>query len=131
MLATVLQRIDGGNGNSWAFYIVAVWTTVELHVGFWVACFPALVPLLRMLFSRMGLSYDSSTQVDSSVDNHGWSGIKKGHAVEKNGFPSPIVREDVSLTDPTLSFPGNLDSNEATKARSDTHSDRKVERSAV
>lgn len=33
---------------------LSAWTDAEVHVGFWVACVPALLPLIRSLSYKMG-----------------------------------------------------------------------------
>lgn len=40
---------------------VALWTDIEEHVGFWVACFPSLQPLVRILLTKVGLSTGSAS----------------------------------------------------------------------
>lgn len=47
---------------------VSIWTDLEVHVGLWVSCFPALQPLLRLIARQLG--FNSSKKSTSALANH-------------------------------------------------------------
>lgn len=63
---------------------IAFWTDLEGHVGLWVACFPALQPLVRIAAFRLGLR----TSLDSSGRSGptGPSSSRTPHSVSKSGY---------------------------------------------
>ena len=53
---TVIVTTDFAVNTTYVFIRTSVWTDLEGHVGLWVACFPTLQPLLRIITRRLGLS---------------------------------------------------------------------------
>lgn len=51
----LIITIDLGVDTTFKFPRIAAWTEAELHLGFWVACVPAVKPLLRLASFRLGL----------------------------------------------------------------------------
>lgn len=50
----LVMTIDIAVDTTFKFPRVAAWTEAELHLGFWVACVPAVKPLLRIVSFRLG-----------------------------------------------------------------------------
>ncbi|CZR57694.1 related to integral membrane protein [Phialocephala subalpina] len=55
----------------------SIWTDLEGHVGLWVACFPTLQPLLRIVVRSLGLSsnYRTTTQPKPSSNMGGFGSV--------------------------------------------------------
>lgn len=51
----LIITIDLAVDVTFKFPKVAAWTEAEVHLGFWVACAPAVKPLLRLASFKLGL----------------------------------------------------------------------------
>ncbi|OJD31764.1 uncharacterized protein BKCO1_4400015 [Diplodia corticola] len=58
-LSTIIM-INMADNTTYNVTFAAVWTNLEGHCGLWVACFPALQPLIRRVAVRLGLRPASS-----------------------------------------------------------------------
>lgn len=52
---------------------IGLWTDLEGHVGLWCGCFPAFQPILRALFSSLGLTQLISSYKGSQAPHYGQS----------------------------------------------------------
>lgn len=64
----------------------SVWTDLEIHVGIWVSCFPALQPILRIFTRRLGVK---TTVSDTTpvYDRYGRSTLR-GTGTSRSGNDS-------------------------------------------
>jgi hypothetical protein len=65
---------------------VALWTDIEEHVGLWVACFPSLQPLVRLVLVKVGLSTASQSNTNGHTTGQALYGqrLKAGRPTTKS-----------------------------------------------
>ncbi|KAK1989939.1 hypothetical protein LX36DRAFT_621510 [Colletotrichum falcatum] len=51
----IILTTNFGENTTYKMLAIATWTDIELHVGLWVCCLPALQPLIRHVSLKMGL----------------------------------------------------------------------------
>ncbi|KAF2815952.1 uncharacterized protein BDZ99DRAFT_565848 [Mytilinidion resinicola] len=67
---SVIIRINMALNTTFNISIASFWTDLEGHVGLWVACFPALQPLLRLLSFKLGLRRKLLSSSNLGNSNH-------------------------------------------------------------
>lgn len=102
LITTINIAVD----TTYKFPRIAVWTEAEVHCGFWVACAPAIKPLLRIASYKLGLrtsphttgrGRDSKYRVPSRATSpHGFheslSGVKSsGGGRDKENWGSKTI----------------------------------------
>ncbi|KAK2730513.1 integral membrane protein [Colletotrichum kahawae] len=75
----IITTSDFAVNTTYKMLSVAAWTDAELHVGFWLGCFPALQPLLRHASFKLGLrsQLDSTKPSGKSVTGVSTDGSKR------------------------------------------------------
>ncbi|KAL1629833.1 hypothetical protein SLS56_005229 [Neofusicoccum ribis] len=68
VFAVAIVTINMANNTTYNVTFAAVWTNLEGHCGLWVACFPALQPLVRRLAVRLGLRSTTSRQTSNPTN---------------------------------------------------------------
>lgn len=56
----VIVKVNMAVNTTFNIVSASIWTDLEIHVGLWVSCFPALQPLLRITKRRLGLKSTTS-----------------------------------------------------------------------
>ncbi|KAL2208497.1 hypothetical protein CC79DRAFT_1366705 [Sarocladium strictum] len=70
----ILIRITPFNVDAtYSMSTIGLWTDLEGHVGLWCGCFPAFQPILRAVFSSLGLSRLVSSYKGSQANHYGQS----------------------------------------------------------
>jgi hypothetical protein len=94
----VIVTVDFAVNTTFILIRTSVWTDLEGHVGFWVACFPTLQPLLRIAVRQLGLS----SKIKSTTKNNPTGDPRYGKQSTWNriqpGGSKSVSRED-SLKD--------------------------------
>ncbi|KAJ3519916.1 hypothetical protein NM208_g13934 [Fusarium decemcellulare] len=115
----IILTTDFAPDPTWEVGRACVWTVLEVHVGLWCCCFPALQPLLRLVSFKLNLrSNIESTFLKfsrgsrNSTRNSGWNnegGLMGPHDVfhrENLGSSGRIIASDA---DSTRGIMGNAD----------------------
>jgi hypothetical protein len=72
----VIVKINMAVNTTFNIIYASVWTDLEIHVGIWVSCFPALQPILRVCSRRLsGKSTVSSSTL--AYDRYGRSTLPR------------------------------------------------------
>lgn len=89
------EAIANPSRRTYKMISIAFWTDLEGHVGLWVACFPALQPLVRISAYRLGLrsNIDSSARAGPS----GQRSARTPQSLSKSGYLGS--RHDVEAYD--------------------------------
>ena len=66
----VIVTTDFAVNTTYVFIRTSVWTDLEGHVGLWVACFPTLQPLLRIITRRLGLKSKNKSTTNHNTSNN-------------------------------------------------------------
>jgi hypothetical protein len=71
----------------------SVWTDLEIHVGIWVSCFPALQPLLRICYRRLGIksTISNTKPTTGGYDRYGQNTLQGSRSKESDTW---IMLED-------------------------------------
>lgn len=67
---TVIVPTNFGVDTTYVIIRSSVWTHLEGHLGLWVACFPTLQPLLRVITRRLGLSSKNKYTVNHNPSSN-------------------------------------------------------------
>lgn len=94
----LIVSIDFEVDTTFKFPKVAAWTEAEVHAGFWVACAPAVKPLLRLASYKLGLR----TSPNSTGQRRGDTKYRvPSRASSPQGFQDSIATVGGKLGRPT------------------------------
>ena len=103
---TVIVTTDFAVNTTYVIIRTSVWTDLEGHLGLWVACFPTLQPLLRVITRRLGLSFKNKSTVNHSPssnlgygNNSTWNRKARGytqHTTTNVRDEEESIRDDAS-----------------------------------
>ena len=81
MISDIVRDLDLLQGYKVAQSIY-FWTNLEGHTSLWVACFPALQPIIRVVMSRIGFASTTGSGhvVSSSSQRHSRHGYIRQHS---------------------------------------------------
>lgn len=77
-LSTIIN-IDMAHNTTFNITFASLWTDLEGHTALWVACFPAIQPLLRFISVKVGLTKKTSA-TSGLVYHTGGTTNSKSHA---------------------------------------------------
>ena len=83
---TVIVTTDFAVNTTYVFIRTSVWTDLEGHVGLWVACFPTLQPLLRIITRRLGLSSKNNYTANHNTSSNLGYGYHSTSNRKSRGF---------------------------------------------
>jgi hypothetical protein len=86
---SIIVTVDMATNTTFNIPRASLWTDLEGHVGLWVACFPTLQPLLRLISFKMGFT---SNLISGSKKKSGgtWPGKKSGYVISGSHGNSKI-----------------------------------------
>ncbi|GME49435.1 Integral membrane protein [Neofusicoccum parvum] len=89
---TTIVTINMANNTTYNVTFAAVWTNLEGHCGLWVACFPAIQPLVRRLAVRLGLRSTTSRQTSNPTNKAPSSRNQSSSSTRISSFLSNWLR---------------------------------------
>jgi hypothetical protein len=89
----VIVKVDMAVNTTYNIVSASVWTDLEIHVGIWVSCFPALQPLLRICYRSLGIKSTISNTKPSTggYDRYGQNTLHGSRSKESDTW---IMLED-------------------------------------
>jgi hypothetical protein len=82
---------------------LSIWADLEGNIGLWVACFPSLQPILRLVAKKAGLGSKVLSKDDAAVNSNNWENkalgyVKSGQEVHLRcgGEPNFVFDDDSS-----------------------------------
>lgn len=97
--------------RTWNIVHISIWSALEIHVGFWVACFPAFVPLIRRAYNKvfLGSSNHGPLPVFDAVRSPGARPRKKPQGFTSTGDATASEDGIMTNADGTVRTSMNLE----------------------
>lgn len=96
---SIIVTVNMSKNTTWNIIVASLWTDIECHVGFMVACFPTLQPLIRKalvwigLHSEVGSTYNRTRSTDLRVYDNISSNREQGSQSHRNAITGGLGGE--------------------------------------
>ncbi|RDW63561.1 hypothetical protein BP6252_11106 [Coleophoma cylindrospora] len=96
----LIVTLNFANDSTYKMSTIGLWTDLESHVGYWVACFPALQPILKMISYKLGFRSKLTSYGDTTTSNtKATPGTSRSVTRSKHGYLRSSNGVDATDTD--------------------------------